>query len=49
MSDIMTLRLHGDDDNSPMEMISQKRLAYYQRIEAAVKELIAAIAEKPEE
>lgn len=49
MTDLMTLRLHGDGDNSPMEMISQKRLAYYQRIEAAVKDLIAAIAEKPEE
>lgn len=49
MSDIMTLRLHGEDDNSPMEMISQERLAYYQRLEAAVKEMIAAIAEKPEE
>lgn len=41
MSDIMTLRMHGDDDNSPMEMVSRERLAYFQRLEAAVQELIA--------
>lgn len=49
VTDIMTLRSHGDDDNSPMEMISGDRLAYYQRLEAAAQELIAVIADKPEE
>lgn len=49
MSEIMTLRSHGADDNSPMEMISRERLAYYQRLEAAVALLIATLAEKPEE
>ncbi|MBZ2208458.1 hypothetical protein [Massilia soli] len=49
MTDIMTLRLHGEDDTSPMEMISRDRLAYYQRLEAAVALLVATLAEKPEE
>lgn len=49
MTEIMNLHLHGDDDNSPMEMISRERLAYYQRLEAAVALLIATLAEKPEE
>ena len=49
MTEIMTLRSHGDDDRSPMEMISRDRLAYYQRLEAAVALLVAALADKPEE
>lgn len=49
MTEIMNLRSHGDDDDSPMEMISRERLAYFQRLEAAVALLVAALAEKPEE
>ena len=41
--DILTVRLHGEADNSPLEMISAKRLAYLQRVEAAAKNLVRAL------
>ena len=40
--DIITVRMHGGDDNSPLEMISASPLAYLQRVEAAAKGLVAA-------
>lgn len=41
--DIITVRLHGETDNSPLEMISAARLAYLQRVEAAAKGLVTAL------
>ena len=41
--DIITVRMHGAADNSPLEMISAARLAYLLRVEAAAKDLVAAL------
>lgn len=46
---IMDLVFHGNRDNTPMTMISGARLAYYERLEKAVKELVATLAAKPKE
>ena len=46
--DILTVRMHGDADNSPLEMISAKRLAHLKRVEAAARDLLLALASSDE-
>lgn len=41
--DIITVRQHGEKDNSPLEMISAKRLAHLKRVEAAAKAFLNAL------
>lgn len=41
--DIITVHMHGEEDSSPLEMISAARLAYLQRVEAAARGLVAAL------
>lgn len=41
--DIITVRMHGEADNSPLEMISARRLAHLKRVEAAAKAFLHAL------
>lgn len=45
--DVITVRLHGESDNSPLQMISASRLNYLQRVEAAAKDLVEALRLPP--
>lgn len=40
--DIVEFRLHGHDDKTPMQFITAKRLAYFERVVAAIRGLDAA-------
>lgn len=43
MTHIIDVRMHGEADNSPLQMISAARLAYLERMEALATELVAVM------
>lgn len=48
--DILTVRMHGDRDRSPLEFISKERLAYYQKLEWLAREMcqtLGMLAQEP--
>ena len=38
--DLIDIHLHGDDDNSPIQMISARRLAYYVQVEKDLQQAL---------
>lgn len=45
MTHIIDVRMHGEADTSPLQMISAERLAHLQRMESLAKELLDFIAD----